>query len=336
MADTTVYTGFWTDHTQGCVLGGTLTLSNRSGNLLIAFFAVFVGIITVELWQLLCYAIHQIRSTHVDKDLLRQQQQVLLRNVTSTPKATLDFLRLGWAWRDTAPIRTWFWLPCVGALCTIAFNAAGLFSSRLAASPASVLVKSPHCGDLAPPWSQGFPSSNPLMNKKYLAAAVETFRENAYGKVYVDACQDQQHTGLPQCQQLVKGILGQQNFSVIQCPFGDGICMTDAIRVDTGYVSSNSDLGINSATKDSLLYRRVSDCTVLKQEGYVSDWTTEPPDGISTSIRTPMTIDEAYIPGDPSKYYHYGWFYKIDHNQNYTYRYNNYSNAAISTPYIVW
>lgn len=44
-----VYLGIWTNWSKGAVMGATLTLDRAQGNLLIAFTAVFVGIVTDRL-----------------------------------------------------------------------------------------------------------------------------------------------------------------------------------------------------------------------------------------------------------------------------------------------
>jgi hypothetical protein len=312
-------------------VGATLTLSNQAGNLLIAFLAVFVGMVTVDLWQLLCYAIHQIRTTAATKDTLWHQQQALLRNSTSPPKTALDLMRLGLAWRDARPIKTSLWLPCIALLCTVAFNAAGLFSSRLANNPATVLISSPNCGTIGSPGFV-FETVNDDFEEdlEYAALSTEFLRDTMYGKAYVDACQGQQQKTMPQCQQLITTDIDQRSLSLVPCPFKDDICLTEAVRVDTGYFDSNADLGINSGREDSILYRRVSECAVLRQDGYVTGWLTEPPDDNPITDTGGATV--ADTKGDPSKYYYYGAASK---HHNYTYRYSNYSNPATSTPYTV-
>lgn len=49
-----VHLGTWINWSRGRVMGATLTLDRRDGNLLIAFTAVFVGIVTERLWRIAC------------------------------------------------------------------------------------------------------------------------------------------------------------------------------------------------------------------------------------------------------------------------------------------
>jgi hypothetical protein len=43
MSSDPVYLGFWIDQSAGTVLGSTLTTTSRTGNLIVAFLAVFVS-----------------------------------------------------------------------------------------------------------------------------------------------------------------------------------------------------------------------------------------------------------------------------------------------------
>lgn len=58
----------------------------------------------------------------------------------------------------------------------------------------------------------------------------------------------------------------------IACPFPGGkrICRDPniAVRLDSGYINSHSDLGINAAPQNRFLYRSVLECAPLLNEGY--------------------------------------------------------------------
>lgn len=49
-----VQLGTWINWSRGRVMGATLTLNRVDGNLLIAFTAVFVGIVTERIWRIAC------------------------------------------------------------------------------------------------------------------------------------------------------------------------------------------------------------------------------------------------------------------------------------------
>ncbi|RZM18123.1 MAG: hypothetical protein EOO88_41565, partial [Pedobacter sp.] len=58
------------------------------------------------------------------------------------------------------------------------------------------------------------------------------------------------------------------------CPFGDNICKleNDNLMMDTGYLDSLEDLGINTAQKDRFQLRMVYQCAPLKTQGYMRDY----------------------------------------------------------------
>lgn len=56
-------------------MGATLTLDKTSGNLLIAFTATFVGIVTAALWRIGCLLLHRIYSTPEPRDTIHHQRQ---------------------------------------------------------------------------------------------------------------------------------------------------------------------------------------------------------------------------------------------------------------------
>jgi hypothetical protein len=57
-----------------------------------------------------------------------------------------------------------------------------------------------------------------------------------------------------------------------ECPFKDGICYrNNTYQMDTGLIDSHHDLGINTPQEERLKYRMVTTCSVLKDEGYISN-----------------------------------------------------------------
>jgi hypothetical protein len=56
------------------------------------------------------------------------------------------------------------------------------------------------------------------------------------------------------------------------CPFGSDACLVDAVRFDSGLLSSNDDVGINSPPRDSLQFRRVTTCAPIRVDKYATDW----------------------------------------------------------------
>jgi hypothetical protein len=59
------------------------------------------------------------------------------------------------------------------------------------------------------------------------------------------------------------------------CPFKDGLCRSnDAnLLLDTGYIDSNDDLGLNAPQNQRFAWRYVLQCAPLETQGYTSEVT---------------------------------------------------------------
>lgn len=63
-AGSSIYTGAWINWSQGAIIGATITLSQRNGNLLTAFLGIFVTIAGGACWRILSFLMHQQRAGH--------------------------------------------------------------------------------------------------------------------------------------------------------------------------------------------------------------------------------------------------------------------------------
>lgn len=52
-----VHLGTWINWSRGRIMGATLTLDRRGGNLLIAFTAIFVGLVSERFWRIACMSV---------------------------------------------------------------------------------------------------------------------------------------------------------------------------------------------------------------------------------------------------------------------------------------
>lgn len=64
--------------------------------------------------------------------------------------------------------------------------------------------------------------------------------------------------------------------SSASCPFSDEICRTNSsnIILDSGYIDTVKDLGVNSPQDESVQFRTVLQCAPLETHGYTSTITT--------------------------------------------------------------
>lgn len=107
LGDEHVHRGFWINLSQGSVLGGTLTVDSRTGNIVVAILSICATIATAKFWQLLAFLIHQWRAKGNPSDGLYWQQQALLRTLPSSTALIADAMKLGWSWRQRAERPVW-------------------------------------------------------------------------------------------------------------------------------------------------------------------------------------------------------------------------------------
>lgn len=97
-----VHTGPWINWSHGLLLGSTITLSERDGELFTAFLAMFVTAAGAACWKIMSFALHQHRSPRDPQDGIHHQQQAILRNSGSPVGASFELARLTWSWRKHA------------------------------------------------------------------------------------------------------------------------------------------------------------------------------------------------------------------------------------------
>lgn len=156
-------------------MGATLTLERNDGNLLIAFTAVFVGLVTGRVWRIACYIFHWCYSTPKPQDTLHHQRQALLRNSGSAASAVWAFANLTLAWQNIAPRSLLRALPALltAASCVIGFAVVGGFSSQISSALKNeVLLNGTNCGVILDPIGfEGLKIMNPYKSSKMAIAA---------------------------------------------------------------------------------------------------------------------------------------------------------------------
>lgn len=272
-AGSSIYTGVWTNWSRGPVLGATITLTQRNGSLLTAFLGIFVTIAGGASWRILSFLIHQHRAGHdwKDKDALHHQQQVILRNSDNSAVTAWQMIRFTWNKRKLGRKQILRNLPFVIlALCnTLLFAVAGVFSSSVTkAAGTETLISSSHCG-----YTQYVvqPDDKPGASTTawIVRLANETFAAIMYSRAcYGDASNELQCGRFPQTQLVSTSKMN------VSCPFQSQICLegpSAAFRVESQWIDTNNDLGINSKASDRLQYRKVTTCSVIHTTGYFDE-----------------------------------------------------------------
>lgn len=267
-----VYIGIWTNWSKGKVLGSTLTLSRQNGDLLVAVLAFFVTFVFTRFWRILCVILHYQSSSDRPREVLYHQRQVAFRNVASPETAFALFVQMIWAWRKTASRKQMLrmlGIPLlVASLCLSASVLASTFSSRITSGVGDeVLLDGSNCG-----WINGSRDRTRPSQTLYLLPWVST--QTISSANYAKECYSENPGGVLACDAFVKSNLLQklEIDSNWGCPFGGNICLKNHsnLRIHSGLIDSNDDLGINAPPDLRFQYRMTLQCAPLVTNNYTS------------------------------------------------------------------
>ncbi|EON69223.1 hypothetical protein W97_08482 [Coniosporium apollinis CBS 100218] len=330
MADSPVYIGTWVNWTKGSVLGSTVTISADHGAYLVAFLALFVRWAGAHLWSIICFCLHQWRSTPEERDGLYHQQQAVLRNALSDSSVLWFLTKLGWNWKNNThgAIRRNVPLMIITVSHMIIFAICGIFSSRVTSVGDEVLIRSPICG-----WTEELRAlslGDTYNQHDYdIADALYTTAHSTLqkGSSYARQCYGESASNWGSiCSTYAQPRINSQVDGKAQCPFPDGVCnTTNAFSVDSGYIDSDSHLGINMPPGDRVKYRKVTTCAPIDADNRYSTWTT---DGWS-NVTLPKVFER--IEGNTYVYYDMGYNYMW--GTNFTFSYSNFSFLTSTEPY---
>lgn len=295
-----VHLGTWTNWSRGSVFGPTLTITRENGNLLIAFVAFFVSLVGTRFWRIVCLLCHYAYSSKAPRDGLHHQRQAFLRNALNPEGSIVTLMLLIHAWRKIA-CRTWrriLPLLSLTILCVGGWTVASGFSSKVSSTLSNeVLVTSPDCGYFDFSLNPNYTTLSTFMSP-FLAKQVQTAAS------YVKQCYPSSSTtsNVLGCDTYIQKSLATTVITNASCPFSGGICRSSSrnLVLDTGYLDSHADLGLNTPPDQRIQYRRVVQCAPLKTEGYTTLFN--------------LSSDRSY------KQY---WYGEISNFTNYTFEYSN-------------
>lgn len=128
----------------------------------------------------------------------------------------------------------------------------------LKAVGSELLISSSHCG-----YQDFKPGFSPAASKQY--------NDTSAAILYARACYNDAPNEL-QCNRFPRSRLASTSEANVSCPFQSDICFegpSAAFQVKSGWIDTNTDLGINSKASDRLQYRKVTTCSVLHTAGHV-------------------------------------------------------------------
>lgn len=279
-----VYEGVWVNwhKDRGSVLGSTLTVNSYLASILSPAIAIFISIAGAQLWRLFQYALHQARATSNARGLLYHQQQVILRNTGTDLNAIYRLIRTAVAWRHRKNEKTFrtsfpliFWAVVHFSLIILA----GLFSSWLLEAGEDVLSRSPWCGTFDSHYASAVGNAGKQITDSGLRLLQEYAHYHnaryAYVKQHIDICQNSEN-GTEGCDMMpTRNLDWKARILKGSCPFDGDMChdsIEGSLSFDTGYISSNRDLGFNAQKADRVALRLSAQCAPLNDAKYGVDF----------------------------------------------------------------
>lgn len=246
-------------------------MTQEDGKYLIAFIAFFVAFVASRFWRICCFFLHRFHSTNHPSAAPYHQRQAILRN-SSSPESGLAFLlRLYWAWRQSHSKQLLPLLfPALVAFIVLAgFSTAGVFSSQISSTVGNevLLSSGARCGIM-------IGTSNVTDAMTVIRPYQSRVVDNALS--YAQQCYSSSDSSMVDCNRFVAPRLAAVSVDYsAECPFASNMCRTNAsnLRIDSGYIDSNRDLGLNAPTDERFSWRTVLHCAPLVTDGYRSNVT---------------------------------------------------------------
>ena len=275
-----VHIGFWTNWARGPIRGATFTLTRTNGQVIVSILAIFVALVGRSFWRIACRVIHHVLSQDNPQDGLYHQRQAILRNATTASDGTYHLIWALTAWKGKTKGWSLRLLPLAtfALACSTLFALAGTFSSALFISEnTAVRLTGKNCAFLLP---AGISSAALDQNTNQRAQAAVNYALQCYRN-------SSSPSSAGNCGTFVKKTLQSTVTRNATCPFSEDICLLKSgnLLIDTGFIDSQDDLGINSQPDGKFLYRTVTQCAPLVTNGFKRAENVTTPTGVLQMMR---------------------------------------------------
>ena len=167
---------------------------------------------------------------------------------------------MGYYWRKGAHSgkRRILRLTIVALFHIVALGAAAVLSSKFYSTSPEVIVKSNGCG-FDPALGTTSTDNKFFADQRAQAAWSLNYARNCYSNATSSQC---------------KEFATRQIFSTVDwspCPFSSDVCLgseNGAVQVDSGFINTGKDLGINTMDRHTVNYRRTMTCAPLQTTGF--------------------------------------------------------------------
>ncbi|KAF9773352.1 hypothetical protein IL306_008858 [Fusarium sp. DS 682] len=270
MSDYKIHWGLW--HNYSLDYSQQLTLPAFLGSILVASTSTFISIAGGQLWSLIAFIVYHCRAAPGEQhDGIHLSQQALYKNINSPLGLVWSLIKGNIVYAGRESWKKWWkqrsspyttrrkrrlclfgGLPTlIWLLYTAAASASPFLTTHKVYKGNKVLAKSRNCG--FEQWDRSTPQGNIAFQKNSLRIASAALN-------YVNNCYNSTNA-------LSFSVMPRQklNYGVYQtsdCPFGNR-CKVSPITMETGWMDSHEDFGMNAPSSDRVQMRKQATCAVV-------------------------------------------------------------------------
>ncbi|KAF5714793.1 hypothetical protein FMUND_7174 [Fusarium mundagurra] len=270
MSDYKIHWGLW--HNYSLDYSEQLTLPASVGSILVASTSTFIAIAGGQLWSLIAFIVYYCRANPGEPhDGIHISQQALYKNISSPLGLVWSLIKGNIVYAGLESWKKWWRrraspyttrrkrrLCLFGGLPTfvwLIYTAAGPASPFLTTHRVykgnEVLANSHNCG--FEQWNRSTSQGNIAFQKNSLRIASEALN-------YVNNCYNS--TDALSCSVLPRQNLDYAVYQISDCPFGSR-CKVSPITMETGWMDSHEDFGMNAPVSDRVQMRKQATCAVV-------------------------------------------------------------------------
>lgn len=269
-----IYIGRWTDWSYGSVLGDRITIPTYYGRYIISFVATFNAWAGTAAWLLVAFTLHQYRTTRQPRDGISHQVQAALRNSTTAFSYKKSIIAISRAWSTTRLLKHLIGPLILSSL----FAVAGILSARVASS-GDVLLTGSTCGLVSDEIESDYDAVLVTLVQNSQNGVRMTLSNSYAQQCYINPL-DPERVQLSNsdvshlsCEGYAQPALNFTTTQGVECPF-EAACSvpnSNVLRLDTGYLDSHHDLGLNQPPENRVLFRKTTTCSPLFAQGFADN-----------------------------------------------------------------
>jgi hypothetical protein len=229
-------------------------------------------------WRIICLISHFLYSSSQSRDGLHHQRQAILRNASDPSAGVVSLSSLAWAWRNRSshPYKRCLPLLVLAAICSVGFLVASAFSSLISSAVGNeVLLDGSMCGG----WAEStFDGTDRERDEEWMSQFTSKVESASSQALQCYSAASGSEWGSGNCGAFVKRRLKIEVDRSAPCPFAARVCrsQTRNLLLDTGWLDSNDDFGINAPVNERWRLRRRLQCAPLATDGYRFDVVSSP------------------------------------------------------------